>query len=72
MLWRLDYFIRIANRQKGDYMGTSSTKAKNKWNAANYDRIVVSVPKGSKDKIKSKAAAAGKSLNKYILDLLEK
>lgn len=42
-------------------MGTSSTKAKNKWNAANYDRIVVSVPKGSKDKIKSKAAAAGKS-----------
>ena len=51
-------------------MGTSSTKAKNKWNAANYDRIVVSVPKGSKDIIKSKAAASGKSLNKYILDLL--
>ena len=53
-------------------MGTSSTKAKNKWNAANYDRIVVSVPKGTKDKIKSKAAASGKSLNKYILDFLEK
>ena len=53
-------------------MGTPSTKAKNKWNAANYDRIVVSVPKGSKDKIKSKAAAAGKSVNKYILDFLEK
>lgn len=53
-------------------MGNSSTKAKNKWNAANYDRIVVSVPKGLKDKIKSKAVASGKSLNKYILDFLEK
>lgn len=51
-------------------MGSPSTKAKNKWNVANYDRIVVSVPKGSKDKIKSKAVASGKSVNKYILDLL--
>ena len=31
-------------------MGTAATKAKNKYNAENYERISLSVPKGTKEK----------------------
>lgn len=37
-----------------------------------YDRINLTVPKGRKEEIKKKAAAAGKSVNEYINSLLEK
>lgn len=53
-------------------MGKSSTTAKNKYNAANYDRISLSVPKGKKDKYKKMAAAENKSLNQFIIDRIER
>lgn len=37
-----------------------------------YDRINLTVPKGRKEEIKKKAEAAGKSVNEYINDLIEK
>jgi predicted DNA binding CopG/RHH family protein len=37
-----------------------------------YDRINLLVPKGGKEKIKQKAAEAGKSVNEYINELIER
>ncbi len=39
---------------------------KNKWNAENYDRVGLMLPKGSKEIIKEAAKKSGNSLNKYI------
>jgi predicted DNA binding CopG/RHH family protein len=36
-----------------------------------YDRINLTVPKGRKEEIKKKAAAAGKSVNEYINGLID-
>lgn len=38
-----------------------------KWDKENIDRMSIAVPKGTKDKIKAAAAAAGESANQYIL-----
>jgi len=43
-------------------------RATDKWQKANYDFIKLRMPKGDKEKIKAKADAEGKSLNRYILD----
>ncbi|MCD7825696.1 MAG: hypothetical protein LUH14_07045 [Clostridiaceae bacterium] len=37
----------------------------------NYDRINLIVPKGRKKEIKEKAAAEGKSVNRYINGLID-
>lgn len=37
-----------------------------KWDAANLDRLSVALPKGQREIIKSAAATAGESINKYI------
>jgi len=52
-------------------MGKSSTKAKNKYNETNYDRIHISVPKGDKEKYKALASSRGLSLTQLIVNLLE-
>lgn len=53
-------------------MGTSSTRAKQKYNQANYDRIEITVPKGDKAKIQAHAKKRGfDSLNAYINHLIE-
>ena len=41
-------------------------KAVNKYMAANYDRINLTVPKGQKDGIKAHAEARGESVNGVI------
>lgn len=46
--------------------GKASTRAKNKYNAANYERIALVVPKGKKDKIKAVAQSQGESLNGFV------
>ena len=46
--------------------GTAATKAKNKYNAANYDRLSPFVRKGKKDRYRAAAEAAGYSLNKFM------
>ncbi len=46
--------------------GKSSTRAKNKYNAENYDNLRIVVPKGKKDKIKAFAASKGESINGFV------
>ena len=47
-------------------MGSASTRAKNKYNAANYERIYIMVAKGQKDKIKAHADSMGESVNGFV------
>ena len=46
--------------------GKASTKAKNKYNAANYDSLRIVVPKGKKDVLKAHAKSKGESLNSFV------
>jgi len=53
-------------------MGKSATKAKNKYNDANYDRISLSVPKGQKDELKAFVEECGyMSMNQFIVDAID-
>ena len=52
--------------------GTAATRAKNKYNAANYDRLYPIVPKGRKKVYETEAAAAGyQSLNEFVVTAIE-
>lgn len=44
----------------------TSAEVKNRYNAKAYDRIALSVPKGTKAEWQDRAAALGISLNAYI------
>ena len=46
--------------------GTAATKAKNKYNAANYERLYPFVKKGKKERYQKAAEAAGFSLNEFM------
>ncbi|MEK8132891.1 transcriptional regulator [Paenibacillus filicis] len=50
---------------------TAATKAKRKYNDANYERIPLDVRKGTKAEYKAAADRAGKSLNAYIQEAVE-
>lgn len=52
--------------------GKASTRAKNKYNAANYERIALVVPKGKKAKIKAYADSKGESLNGFVNRAIDK
>ena len=47
-------------------MSKSSTKAKNKYNANNYDSLRIVVPKGEKAIIQAFASSKGESLNAFV------
>lgn len=49
----------------------SRQKANDKYMSEKIDSISVYVPKGKKDIIKAAAAAAGVSMNKYIIDAID-
>ena len=52
--------------------GTAATKAKNKYNSANYDRLYPYVEKGKKAYYEEEAKKAGyDSLNQFIVDAIE-
>jgi len=53
------------------HKGKAATKAKNKYNAQNYDSLRVVVPKGRKAEILAVAEAAGDSLNSYVSKAVE-
>ena len=53
-------------------MGSSATKAKNKYASKTYDRIALLVKKGDREKIKAHAESKGMSLNAYINMLIDK
>ena len=42
-----------------------------KYQKENLDQIAIRVPKGKRDEYKAKAEAHGKSLARYIMDLIE-
>lgn len=46
-------------------------KAVQKYVKDKYDRIVLTMPKGKKDKIKAHALSKGESVNSYINRLIE-
>ena len=49
-----------------------NTEYKNKFISENYDRIFLTVPKGTKALIEERAKREGLSINGYITSLLEK
>lgn len=48
------------------------TEYKRAWNEEKLDRIYLTVAKGQKEEIKTRAESLGLSLNAYINDLIEK
>lgn len=53
-------------------MAKTSSEVKNRWNAKNYDRIVVMAPKGKKEEWTKIAKEKGfKGLSGYIIDSIE-
>lgn len=51
--------------------GTPATKAKNKYNAANYDRLYPFVPKGKKAEYEAAAKSSGMTLNEFVKEALD-
>lgn len=51
--------------------GTAATRAKNKYNAANYDRLYPYVKKGKKEIYLSAAQQQNMSLNEWIETTLD-
>ena len=47
-----------------------STEYKRQFNAANYDRIEITVKKGAKSTLQEAATAKGESINGYIKNAL--
>lgn len=54
-----------------DKKGNASTRAKNKYNAANYDRLYPYVAKGRKEIYEKAAKNLGVSLNDFIIKAIE-
>ena len=52
--------------------GKAATRAKNKYNAANYDSLRIVVPKGQKQAVEAHAKAKGESVNGLVNALLRK
>ena len=64
----------IIKANGGEIMAYSKAqgKATYKYDSKTYDRVIIKVHKGNKDLIKAKAKREGKSLNGYILGLLQR
>lgn len=60
------YNTGITERGVSMPVSKAQQKAVNKYMAANYDRINLTVPKGEKEAIKAHAEAQGESLNGFI------
>jgi len=54
-----------------DKKGTAATRAKNKFNFANYDRLYPYVKKGRKEIYEAEAKKRNKSLNDFIICAIE-
>ncbi len=52
-------------------MATKAHLEGNKRYLEKQDNIVIRVPKGKKEKIQNHARGKGKSLNKYVVDLID-
>ena len=47
-------------------------KATVKYDGKTYDRVVIKVHKGNKELLKAKAESEGKTVNAYVLGLLQR
>lgn len=47
-------------------------RAVGKYEKENYDKVLLRLPKGNREKIKAHAQQKGMSLNAYIVDLIER
>ena len=56
---------------QGAYILNGERVTKDEYNRAKFDRFLVTVQKGVRDKIKVHAQESGKSLNAYIIGLIE-
>lgn len=60
----------IIEMKEGDRVARPKTKtatqSKNEYNARNYERIALVVPKGQKDSIKAHAERRGESINGFV------
>lgn len=65
----LNRFIKINRRLL--LMGSSATKAKNKYNKAVYDQISIKPPKGTKSQWQSEADKHGENLTQYITNAVK-
>lgn len=52
--------------------GKSSTRAKNKYNSANYDTLRIVIPKGKKDIVVQHAKEMDTTINGLVNELLRK
>jgi len=51
-------------------MAKTSDKAKNAWNSRNYDKILVTLKKGEKERVMTAASAAGCSMSRFVVDAI--
>lgn len=51
-------------------MGKPATRAKNKYNARNYDRLNINVPQGDRELIRAAAEQRGMSINTFVTRLI--
>jgi len=49
-----------------DKKGKASTRAKNKYNSANYDSLRIVIPKGQKATVQAAAEQEGDSINGFV------
>lgn len=54
-----------------ELQGTSQTRAKNKYNAKNYDSLRIVVKKGQKSTLQEISKSQGASLNSYTKKALQ-
>jgi uncharacterized protein (DUF1778 family) len=54
-----------------EQQGKASTRAKDKYNAANYDQVKLWVKKGDRERIDAAAKAVDMSRNAFILEAIE-
>ena len=52
-------------------MPNKATDYKRKFNAENYDRMEITVPKGKKAEIKAYAETKGKSINGFVNEAID-
>lgn len=53
-------------------MGKTSNAVKDRWKAANYDKILTYLPKGTREQLQAWCAAHGKTVGGLVKELLER
>ena len=62
--------LQDLSRKEGASMAKQDTSYINWYNSQNYDRILITVPKGTKQMIKEEAKRKGQSTNEFLVSLI--